>query len=187
MKKTSFLLLTILCLAFGRNATAQSHNEKIIADIKYKYLELAEFPKYQVKRKMVLDKPDADDGKSYFKGEVEGYYRDLKLCILKEYTKLPQGKMTREFYLYEGKLIFVYEKTETREAYTDENGQARKKLSVDYECSYYFHNNKLIKKNIKKGKAPYDKEMSGGDIRELFIKLLADYEKQLEAVKPGQQ
>jgi hypothetical protein len=157
----------IICLLSFTNATAQSNLQKNIADIKYKYLELAQYPDY-LKKRTFLTELDSEDRKKYIIGEVIGYYNAKKLCIVKEFRKTEGRKHTREFYLYEGKLIFVYEQLE------EPDTANKKRLRSVYSCGYYFKDDKLIHKKPKGGPNPHA-GMSNGKIREFMFKLLAEH------------
>lgn len=166
MRRAVYLFL-LLCIALPSGLKAQSNLQKNLADIKYKYLELAEFPDY-LKKRVFLTEVDSEDHKRYIVGEVIGYYNARKLCIVKEFRKGNNEKHTREFYLYEGKLIFIYEQIEK----VDEHD--KKRLKPVYSCGYYFKDDKLIQKKPKGAGNPYP-GMSNGRIREFMFKLLADH------------
>jgi len=152
---------------------------KGITDIKYKYLELAEFPDYQRKKALIWE-TDQEDGKKYLKAEVIGQYKNNKLCIIKESTKIPKGRMLREFYLYKGELIFVYEKAEAVEQYTDESGQARKRMQMIYQNSFYIRKNKIIQQKPKGEFSPYPNQPSEAELAKLLLRMSVDYSKALQ-------
>jgi hypothetical protein len=177
MKKIFCSLMYCFC---GLIALAQpAEVRKAVTEIKYKYLELAEFPDYQRKQALIWE-TDREDGKKYLKAEVIGQYKNNKLCIIKESTKIPKGRMMREFYLYKGELIFLYEKAEAVENYTDENGQARKRMQVIYQNSFYLKKGKIVQQKPKGEYTPYPEQPTEADLAKLFLRMSVDYSKALQ-------
>ena len=162
--------------------SAQSDFKQDIANIKYKYLELAEFPNY-LKKSAFITEVDSEDNKSYIIGELFGYFNKGKLCIIKEHTKHDLGRRTREFYLYEGKLIFVYEQIQAVQSDTLPNGEIQKKPAVIFSCSYYLKDDRLIQKTPKGPNSPYPASYSNGKLKEQFLLLVARYSKKLSEIK----
>jgi hypothetical protein len=161
---------------------AQTDFKQDIANIKYKYLELAEFPNY-LKKSTFISEVDLENNKSYIVGELFGYYNKSKLCIIKEHTKHDLGRRTREFYLYEGKLIFVYEQIQALKSDTFSNGEIRKKPSVIFSCSYYIKDDRFIQKISKGHSSPYPPNFSNGKLKEQFLLLVIQYGKKLSEIK----
>lgn len=177
MKTSVVLMLGLLCATLSFAQPAQLRKD--ITSIKYKYLELAEFPDYQRKQALIWE-TDKEDGKKYLKAEVIGQYKNNKLCIIKESTKIPKGRMMREFYLYKGELIFVYEKAEAVENYTDENGQARKRMQVIYQNSIYIKNGKILQQKPKGDYTPYPEQANEDTMAKLISRLMVEYSKALQ-------
>ena len=182
MKTLNTYFLFLLILYGVNNSFGQNSFKQDIADIKYKYLELAEFPGY-VKKAAFVSELDSEDNKKYITGEVFGYYNKGKLTIIKEYTKHELGKRTREFYLYEGKLIFVYEQIQQQQIDTQANGEITKRPVIVFSCGYYLKNERLIQKTPKGSVSPYPTGLANGKLKEQFLTLVALYRKQLEEVK----
>ena len=177
MKTSTLFLVCLFSVIVSMAQPAQLRKD--ITEIKYKYLELAEFPDYQRKQALIWE-IDKEDGKKYLKAEVIGQYKNNKLCIIKESTKIPKGRMMREFYLYKGELIFVYEKAEAVENYTDENGQARKRMQVIYQNSFYFKKGKIIQQKPKGEYTPYTEQPTEANLAKLFLRMSVDYSKALQ-------
>ena len=171
--------ITILVALSSLASFGQSDVRKAVTQIKYQYLELAQFPDYQRKQALIWEL-DKEDGKKYLKAEVIGQYKNNKLCIIKESSKIPKGRMMREFYLYKGQLIFIYEKAETVENYTDDSGQARKRMQVVYQNSLYIKDGKILQQKPTGDYSPYPASPSTEELGKLLQRMSSEYSKALQ-------
>ena len=77
--------------------------------------------------------------------ELKGYYQNNQLKKITHSVRLSLWKIIREYFYYNNELIFVLE---TKYQTKDENGFINNPKLM-YKNSYYFNNNKLIKKIVK--------------------------------------
>ena len=77
--------------------------------------------------------------------ELKGYYQNNQLKKITHSVGLSLWKIIREYFYYKNELIFV---KETKFQTNDENGFINNPKLI-YKNSYYFNNNKLIKKIVK--------------------------------------
>ena len=77
--------------------------------------------------------------------ELKGYYQNNQLKKITHSVGLSLWKIIREYFYYKNELIFVLE---TKFQTNDENGFINNPKLI-YKNSYYFNNNKLIKKIVK--------------------------------------
>ena len=77
--------------------------------------------------------------------ELKGYYQNNQLKKITHSVGLSLWKIIREYFYYKNELIFVLE---TKFQTNDENGFINNPKLM-YKNSYYFNNNKLIKKIVK--------------------------------------
>ena len=77
--------------------------------------------------------------------ELKGYYQNNQLKKITHSVGLSFWKIIREYFYYNNELIFVLE---TKYQTNDENGFINNPKLI-YKNSYYFNNNKLIKKIVK--------------------------------------
>ena len=78
-------------------------------------------------------------------GELTGYYKKDSLVKIIEWIGLSFGNRTREFYLKNAKLFFVYEKFES--FFVKDSAVAEidhSKVTTTFEGRYYFNKDKLI-------------------------------------------
>ncbi|MFI5129407.1 MAG: hypothetical protein ACHQFX_05425 [Chitinophagales bacterium] len=78
-------------------------------------------------------------------GELTGYYKKDSLVKIIEWIGLSFGNRTREFYLKNAKLFFVYEKFESfvvKDSTVAEIDHS--KVTTTFEGRYYFNKDKLI-------------------------------------------
>lgn len=79
-------------------------------------------------------------------GELKGYYQAGKLLKIVEWLGLSNCTQTTEYYLHEGKLIFVYCSGKDF-SYLKAGGTTTPKLVM--ECRFYYQNGQLLKSLIK--------------------------------------
>ena len=77
--------------------------------------------------------------------ELKVYYQNNQLKKITHSVGLSLWKIIREYFYYKNELIFVLE---TKFQTNDENGFINNPKLI-YKNSYYFNNNKLIKKIVK--------------------------------------
>ena len=77
--------------------------------------------------------------------ELKGYYQNNQLKKITHSVGFSFWKIIREYFYYKNELIFVLE---TKFQTNDENGFINNPKLI-YKNSYYFNNNKLIKKIVK--------------------------------------
>jgi len=76
---------------------------------------------------------------------LTGYYKKDSLVKIIEWIGLSFGNRTREFYLKNAKLFFVYEKFESFVVKDSAVAEIdRSKVTTTFECRYYFNKDKLI-------------------------------------------
>ena len=84
--------------------------------------------------------------------ELKGYYQNNQLKKIKHSVGFSFWKIIREYFYYNNELIFVLE---TKFQTNDENGFINNPKLM-YKNSYYFNNNKLIKKIVKETSGTID-------------------------------
>jgi len=79
-------------------------------------------------------------------GELTGYFRNNSLVKIVEWIGLSYGNRTREFYLKNNDLFFVFEKFEA--FIQTDSGLDHSKVKTIFTGRYYFNNGKLISEKI---------------------------------------
>jgi len=90
-------------------------------------------------------------------GQLTGYFKYQNIDKIHERIGLSYGVLTREYYLEEGQLIFVFEKEDTFPYVDSLAALDYTKTETAFEGRYYFDNGKLIKTKIKGEKRFPDK------------------------------
>lgn len=81
-------------------------------------------------------------------GELTGFYKKDSLVKIIEWIGLSYGNRTREFYLKDNSLFFVYEEFQSF-VINDSTGEMdHSKVKTTFEGRYYFNNTKLIEQKI---------------------------------------
>jgi hypothetical protein len=91
-------------------------------------------------------------------GELNGYYKNRNLVKIVEWIGFSYGNRTREFYLKNGKLFFVYEKFESFVVKDSLNAEIdHSKVTTTFEGRYYINRDKLIEQKIS-GKRTFNED-----------------------------
>src|SRR5437762_989578 len=93
-------------------------------------------------KKITLEDEEFSEHATDGGGELTGYFRNNSLLKIVEWIGLSYGNRTREFYLKNNNLFFVFEKFE---AFLEtDSGLDHLKVKTIFAGRYYFNNGKLI-------------------------------------------
>jgi len=138
IKKFVFPLLLLFCLA-GYGQT----KDEIINNIRTDFQSIN---RDTTLKKILVEDEDFMEQATDGGGELTGYFKNKSLVKIVEWIGLSFGNRTREFYLKENKLFFVYEKFQF--FLETDSGLNHEKFGSWCEARYYFNNEKLISKKI---------------------------------------
>jgi hypothetical protein len=167
--KILVLILTInLSTAFG-----QTKDEKI-KSIREKFQKINQDTSYRTK---TLENEEFLDHMTDGGGDLTGYLKDKKIFKIFERVGVSYCVRTFEYYFWDEKLIFIYEK-ELDFKMNDSTGFDYEKQTLAFEGRYYFDNGKLIETKTTGAKAiEYDKDENKEKI------LLADAKRNADLLK----
>jgi hypothetical protein len=103
---------------------------------------------------------------------LEGYYKKDKLVKIVEWIGLSYGNRSREFYLDDQKLFFVYEKLDTFMLDNATEEFDRGKPGTAFERRYYFYDQKLIEQKRSGSQAMDEPD---ADIAKILVADAAEY------------
>jgi hypothetical protein len=136
--------LAILTIILPASVTGQNVNEKIRL-IKSRFTSINQTSDYQV---VSLSHEDFLENMTDGGGQLQGYFRKDEIQKIFESVGLSYCMQTKEYYFWDNKLIFVYEKEVSFKM--DSLGTLdHSKVGPVFEGRYYFSDDKLISTQTK--------------------------------------
>lgn len=138
------LTLTVITMMLPVKVMSQSVNDQI-QQIKGRFASINQNKNYEV---VTINHEDFLENMTDGGGELQGYFKDGELYKVFESIGLSYCMQTREYYFWDGKLIFVFE-TEADFGMDSTGAWDYSQTKIAFEGRFYFSNDKLISTNIK--------------------------------------